>query len=401
MPPDKENFKLLLAAEFTPGSPGGDWFHIKQLLRTFDWNRLSWWSMFGEPKETTNLAGRLGSARIPGRLTPSRKFLPVKRFISQSYVVPRAAAHLRKFIRLQKPDLLWLMAHDWTIPVFHSVVPKLGIPWHISVYDMPDTGSKVRMLGQSMAAEHVRMAEELYAGASSRCVIGNPMAKELERTTGVKAELVERCAVEPEALESLRTWSPPAAPPAAIRIGYAGSILAEDTFALFVGALRKIRHELPAPVEIHIFGSQRYGDRPWFDPTLIIEHGFVSDAELDRIYGGCNWGLAMMQMDDADPRYSKFSFPCKFTMALASGLPLICLGHPESGLMELALQYRLGIMITDPDPAKAAATLLAELPRIDHHAEYHAEIVRCAGSDFNAEKNRGRLYELFQAGLGG
>jgi glycosyltransferase involved in cell wall biosynthesis len=264
---------------------------------------------------------------------------------------------------------------------------------------MPDIGNKVRMLGASLAKKHLRMAGELYAGASSRCVINGPMALELERTTGVKADLVERCAVEPEALDKLRA-SPPAAPaPGAIRIGYAGTIIAEDAFILFVEALQKIRGELPAPVEIHIFGSQRYGDRRWFDPSLIIEHGFVPDAELDRLYGECNWGLAMMQMHDDDPRYNRFSFPCKFTMALASGLPLICLGHPQSGLMELALRYRLGIMITEPDAGKAASVLLKELPRSDRLGEYHSEIARCAENDFNAEMNRRRLYELFHADL--
>ena len=126
-----------------------------------------------------------------------------------------------------------------------------------------------------------------------------------------------------------------------------------------------------------------------------MEHGFVPDVELDRLYGECDWGLAMMQMHDNDPRYNRFSFPCKFTMALASGLPLICLGHPQSGLMELALKYKLGIMITEPDPEKAAAALLAGLPRTENLGGYRSEIVRCAETDFNAEKTRKRLYELF------
>lgn len=402
MTSDSANFKLLLAAEFTPGSPGGDWFHLKQLLRGFDWNRLSWWSMFGEPKETSNLGARLDTCRVPGRLIPARRFLPAKRFLMRSLAVPWAAAHLRKFVALQKPDLIWIMAHDWTIPVFHRVLPALGIPWHISVYDMPDIGSNVRRLGASMAEAHLRMTEKLYAKASSRCVIGQPMALEFERKTGVKPELIERCAVEPEALEALEALTarrPAAGPRTTLRIGYAGTIIAEETFALFVSALQKIRHELPAPVEIHVFGSERYGDRRWFDPSLIVEHGFVTDAELDKLYGECHWGLAMMHLDDADPRYNRFSFPCKFTMALSSGLPLICLGHPQSGLMALAQHYRLGIMITDHDLEKTAALLRQELPRTDRLAEFHAEIVRCAQTDFNAGKNRSRLHALFHDDL--
>jgi glycosyltransferase involved in cell wall biosynthesis len=399
VPPQNQDFKLLLAAEFTPGSPGGDWFHIKQLLRNFDWNRLSWWSMFGEPKDTTNLGSRLSSCGLHGRLTPSKKWLIAKRFLMQSLIVPRAAAHLRKFIEEQQPDLIWIMAHDWTIPVFHQVLPRLGIPWHISLYDMPDIGSKVCRLGPGLAKTHLRMAEELYAKASSRCVIGQPMATEMERTTGVRAELIERCAVEPEALEALKTRQPASSPKDAIRIGYAGTILAEEAFALFVAALQSIRQDLPVPVEIHMFGSQRYGDRPWFDSSLIVEHGFVTDAELDRIYGQCHWGLAMMNMDDNDPRYNRFSFPCKFTMGLSFGIPLICLGHPESGLMEVARRYDLGIMISDPNVEKMAVILKEELPKVDQSATYRAEVARCAETDFNAEVNRQRLHALFQGDL--
>ena len=397
-------FKLLLAAEFTPGSPGGDWFHLKQLLRGFDWGRLSWWSMFGGAKGTTNLGPRLSSCDVPAKLVPVERALPVKRLLMQALGVPRAAAHLEQFIREQKPDLLWLMAKGWTIPVFHRVAPRLGIPWHISVYDMPDIAENMHRLGPTLTAKHTRMAEELYAGAASRCVIGDPMAAELERKTGVKAELVERCAVEPEALAKLREARPTPATAArvgAIRIGYAGSIIAEEAFAFFVAALQQIRGRLASPVEIHVFGSQRYAGKPWFDPTLIIEHGFVSDADLDKLYGECAWGLAMMRMDDDDPRYNRFSFPCKFTMALASGLPLICLGHPQSGLMELALRYRLGVMITEPDVAKAAELLLAELPDTTRAGGYHSEIVRCAEEEFNAEKNRTRLYGIFRGDLCG
>ncbi len=317
----------------------------------------------------------------------------------QTVAIPRAAAHLQKFIELQKPDLIWIMAHDWTIPLFHRVIPTLGIPWHISIYDMPDIAENVRRFGRSRAEAHLRMAHELYAKASSRCVIGHPMARDLESKTGVKAELVERCAVEPEALEALSRRPPVSVPTDAIRIGYAGTIVAEETFVLFVAALQKIRKELPLPVEIHVFGKERYGDRPWFDSSLIIEHGFVSDAELDRIYGQCHWGMAMMHMNDNDPRYNRFSFPCKFTMALAAGVPLICLGHPQSGLMELAQHYRLGIMVTDPNVDEIAALLKKELLQTERFPEFQSEIERCAQTEFSAEKNREQLYALFRSAL--
>jgi glycosyltransferase involved in cell wall biosynthesis len=164
-----------------------------------------------------------------------------------------------------------------------------------------------------------------------------------------------------------------------------------------VKALQTIRHQLSRRVEIHLYGSQLYGSRDWFDPDLIIEHGFISEAELNRLYREGTWGLAIMHLEDIDPRYNRFSFPCKFSMSLASGLPLICIGHPKSPLIELARDYRLGILLTDQDTNKMADSLRQGLEDFSRFDEYRAEILRCAETEFNAERNRQRLHQLLDA----
>jgi glycosyltransferase involved in cell wall biosynthesis len=400
MPNNNKDFKLLLAAVFPPGSAGGDWVLLKHLLRGFDWSRLSWWSMFGQPPDrTTPLGDRLACFNAPGRLSPNLRWQRTKGLIFESIIVPRAAEHLRDFIRREKPDMLWLISFGWSIPVLHRVVPRLGIPWHFSMHDMPDTAPAVRSLGAGRAARFMQMQRDLYAGATSRNVVCEAMAVEMEKTTGIKPELTLRCSVEPEAMEVLR--KPPALPanPSAIRIGYAGTIIAEETFALFVAALQQIRGELPLPVEIHLFSAHDYKSRPWFDPSLIIDHGLVSHADLQKPYGECTWGLAIMHMGDDDPRYNRFSFPCKFTQALASGLPLICLGHAQSSLMQLAEKYRLGLMFTEPGADGIANTLRSGLADFSRFGEYRREALRCAENEFSAEKFRRALHSLFQARL--
>ena len=182
-----------------------------------------------------------------------------------------------------------------------------------------------------------------------------------------------------------------------IRIGYAGTIIAEPTFALFVKALQAIRHKLRRKVEIHLYGSQLYSDREWFDPGLITEHGFISDAELDRHYRAGTWGLAIMRLDDIDPRYNHFSFPCKFSMSLASGLPLICIGSPQSPLIELAKDYRLGLVLSESNIDKLADSLEQGLEDFSHFDEYRAEILRCTETEFSAERKRQKLHELLNA----
>jgi glycosyltransferase involved in cell wall biosynthesis len=240
------------------------------------------------------------------------------------------------------------------------------------------------------------MADTLYRNASSRSVISPAMAEDMRLRTGVECPNFFRCSVEPEALARLRDPAPKP-PDDVIRIGYAGSILAEPTFARLVKALQKIRGQMSRRVEIHLYGSQLYGDRDWFDPDLIIEHGFISEAELHRHYRSGTWGLAIMHLDDVDPRYNHFSFPCKFSMSMASGLPLICIGHRKTPLIELARHYRLGLVLMEGDIDKLADSLRQGLDDFSRFEEYRAEILRCAETEFNAQRNRQTLHQLLDA----
>ena len=242
----------------------------------------------------------------------------------------------------------------------------------------------------------MHMAETIYRNASSRSVISPAIAEDMRLRTGVECSNFFRCAVEPEAMARLREPAPKP-PDDVIRIGYAGVIIAEPTFARLVKALQKIRGQLSRRVEIHLYGSQLYSDRDWFDPDLIIEHGFISDAELNRHYRAGTWGLAIMHLEDIDPRYNHFSFPCKFSMSLASGLPLICLGHRQTPLIELAKDYHLGLVLTESDIDKLAASLREGLEDFSRFDKYRTEILRCAETEFSAERKRQKLHQLLDA----
>ena len=222
--------------------------------------------------------------------------------------MPYAGRHLEKFIREVKPDLIFLMAHAWIVPLGYDVLPRVKTHWHMALYDMPDVDGMVQRLGRRRADKFMRMAETTYRQASSRSVISPAMAEDMRKRTGIPCSNFFRCSVEPEAMARLREPAPKPREDV-IRISYAGTILAEPTFARLVKALQAIRPQLSRPVEIHLFGNQRYHDREWFDPSLVIEHGFLSDAELNRLYQEGTWGLSIMNLEDVDPRYNRFSFP--------------------------------------------------------------------------------------------
>jgi glycosyltransferase involved in cell wall biosynthesis len=252
----------------------------------------------------------------------------------------------------------------------------------------------VERLGRARVDRFVNFTDTLYRNASSRSVISPAIADEMRRRTGIDCSNFFRCAVEPETIAQLRQPAPPP-PEDVIRIGYAGTIIAEPTFALFVQALQSIRSRLKRRVEIHLYGSHSYRGRAWFDPDLIVEHGFISESELHRLYRAGTWGLAIMHLDESDPRYNHFSFPCKFTMSLAAGLPLICIGHPKTPLVELAKNYQVGLHLTDP--ATLAERLAVGLEDFSRFPGYRVEILRCAEIEFNAARNRETMHRILNA----
>ncbi|HEY0256795.1 MAG TPA: hypothetical protein VGC39_05070 [Candidatus Methylacidiphilales bacterium] len=185
-----------------------------------------------------------------------------------------------------------------------------------------------------------------------------------------------------------------------IRIGYAGTIIADSTFARLVAALRKVRERLNRKIEIHLYSWHSYRERDWFDPTLIFDHGAKSEAEIYDCFQKLTWGLAITKLEDDDPFYNRYSFPCKFTAALAAGLPLICLGHRQSALIQLAKNYQLGLLLTDEDENQLEDKLAEGLADFSRFAQYRSEISRCAEKEFNAADNRAKLRDLMNASQG-
>jgi glycosyltransferase involved in cell wall biosynthesis len=389
--------KILVATSFAPDIPGASSLLLYELLQGVPPDRVAWWSSVGTaPPHSAARVGHFRSGQMPRRLQPQVRFIETKSFLLEQFWVPWATAGLRAFIRQQKPDLLWLQVSSWATPVLHRAIPDLGIPWHITVHDFADSVGLVRSMGARRAARFQRMIEELYAGAVSRDVYMQETGDELERKTGCKADLVLRAGLEPEEFNYIRS-KPFLAPQEKIRIGYAGTIIAEDTFARFIAALQLLRPKLPLPLEVNLFGIHSYRNRPWFDSSLIVEHGFLPEDEFDRRYSACHWGLIIMELDDSNPRYSRFTFPNKFTRSVAAGLPIISIGHPACTLIKLANKYRLGPVVTAMEPAAIAEALAPALSDFSEPPQLRAELLRCAETEFDGESNRRKLHQLFRA----
>jgi hypothetical protein len=389
--------KLLIATELPPNASGGGPAIVRQLLRDWPADDLFWWSCL--PERNQHFGQKVAHhfcATIPRKLMPHRRLTRAKSALLDWFWTPFASAHLRKTIYEVQPDVIWAIPHNWSIRPLARVLPKSGVGFHVTLQDYVDIHGQPERFGNARCRRMAEEADRLYAAASTRDAISHPMIDDLRKRTGAKAQMLH-AGLEPEDFDFLAHKSLPLTNSSApIKIAYAGTILVEQVFELFVSAIKVIRKSLPQQIELHLFGAHSYARRRWFDPEWIVENGNLPDAELLKKLRNCDWGFAPMALDDNDPRYNRFSFPTKFVTYLAAGLPIITLTLFESPLAKMARQYGVGLCTSATTVDELATELMTKLSVQESFGYYKAEIIRCATNEFDAERMRRMLSECFE-----
>lgn len=385
---------LLVATEFPPNAPGGGPAVVRQMLRDWPSEKLSWWSCLPEldQKFGQKVAAHEVSV-IPRKLYPHRRWGRQKSWVLEHIWTRWAATRFKRTLKTLRPEVVWTIPHCWSIPPLARVLPRAGIGFHVSIHDYADCGSFVQSFSARAARRLLGQADRLYARCNSRDAICQPMLDDLLKRVGQEGT-VARAGLEEDDFVFLQ--NPPITITGPIRIAYAGTIQVDESFALFVSALQQIRGRLPQPISLEFFGNHSYRTRPWFDAGWMNEHGNLAAAELAANLRKCDWGFSPMSLTDDDPRYNHFSLPTKFISYLGAALPVITLGHPESSVVKMAQTYKVGICITTANVKQISDQLAAALAEPHPKALYLAEIRRCARSEFDAGRMRSLLYKSFQ-----
>jgi glycosyltransferase involved in cell wall biosynthesis len=386
--------RLLVATEAPPNGAGGGPAVIRQMLKDWPAENLFWWSCF--PDRDQHFGQRVAAhhvARIPPKFYPNRRWCAQKSWLLEHIWTPWATRHFRKTLAEVKPEVVWVIPHCWAIPPVAQVLPQFKTGFHVSIHDYADVGANTPKFGKSRSRKLAGMAENLYASATTRDAISQPMLDDLRAQTGCDGA-VAHAGLEPEDFDYLSAKT--GARMDSIRIAYAGTILAEKEFALFARALARIRGRMPLPLTLDFFGDHSYRSRGWFDSGWMREHGNLPAAQLSQALKECTWGFLPMELADDNPRYNRFSLPTKFASYLAAGLPIITLGHPESSAVKMVSQYEVGLCSTTGDVEKLSAQLPAVLSEPDPKPKYRAEIQRCASMEFDAGRMRALLCKNFQ-----
>jgi hypothetical protein len=378
--------KLLVATEFGPDSAGGGPAVVRQMLREWPSEQLLWWSCMRRAVTGHGLpVSKQIVFELPGKLRPQRRAPVLKATILEHIWSPLAARNLAAVIRREKPDVIWGIPHDWSIFPLGAALPKSRPSYHITVQDYFDIHGRPERLGRARCTRIAQIADFLYRSASTRDATSHPMAKDLAERTGAQATQILHAGLESRHFESL------AGEPrgqSCIRIAHAGTILAEPSFVAFVSAVAKLRPQIERPIRLDLFGAHSYSSKPWFDASWMFEHGDLSQAMLEEELSDCTWGFAPMQLTDEDYRYNRFSFPTKFITYLAAGLPVIVTGHRLSSASQMVAKYGVGLALEGPTPELIRRQLLDVLSDANPRKSYRSEVVRCARSEFDAEKMR-------------
>ena len=380
--------KLLIVTEWAPSAPGGGPAILRQMVRNYPPDLLFWWSCLPAKSPVPNHH----CAQIPSRLYPHRRLVEIKARLLEKLWLPFARRHLLKVIQKLNPDAIWHVPHKWAIPVAHTVLLPKGRQLHVTMQDYMDMTANLPLLGSARAQSFAKMADALYGRAETRDATSHAMIEDLLARTGVSAEQMVHAGLEEEDFNALREAQPR---PSEIRIAYAGTIQVESTFLFFVDALKTVRHSLPQKMKLIFFGSHRYSDCRWFEADWMEERGHLDLPLLHQQLRQCSWGISIMALND-DIRYNRYSFPTKFISYLAGGLPIFTLAHPKSSVYQMAAKYGVGVETSTTSRELLAQQLRASFSDLDAKERFRPAVLRCARTEFNAQKMRGTLQDCFQ-----
>lgn len=382
--------RLLVATEFPPDAAGGGPAVIRQMLGGFPRHELHWWSVLPLRGAKPDWVASHRSPWFHRKLYPERKMPELRSWVLEHLWTPPAAASLKGCIRENAPDTVWAIPHNWSIPVLHDVLVPMKQRLHVTMQDFVDVHRNPQRFGADRCRRMAAMAEALYRRAETCDATSLPMLEVLQRETGKAGAQMIHQGLEPDDFVFLENAPPRPAGP--VRIAYAGTILADETFAWFAGVLEAIRPRLNRPVFFDFYGAHSYADREWFRPEWMREHGNLSDRKVIEALRECTWGFIPMHFEDHDPRYNRYSFPTKFITYLAAGLPVIAAGHPESSVMRMASAYQLGVCQSAKEDGGFAGKLSDALNEPDPFSVRRGEMARCARENFDAEKMRAVLW---------
>ena len=365
----------------------------RQVLQEWPENLLHWWCPYPQARE---LRGRgLSWPEAPDKLFPRARLRRIKTTLTQVIWVPLAASHLRRTIAEFSPEIVWCIPHEWSIPVAGAVLPRSRTPYAVYIQDYPTTNQMIEIVGAGTAARWLQILGNLVKNARFVDTTSYPMGEDIERRTQCTSTQMLHEGLESSDFERL---SRPAAQGSGslFTLAFAGTVVAEDALTESIRSLEKIRHSLPKTLHINFYSSHSYAQRPWFNPEWMTECGYMGRDDLIAALQHCQAGLVVMDSNESNPSYNKFSFPTKFITYLAAGIEPVVVGHESSAVAALVKDSGVGLHFTD------AASLGKAMPSLTRREQggNRRKVAEFARAHFDAAQKRQKFREQISASTG-
>jgi glycosyltransferase involved in cell wall biosynthesis len=223
----------------------------------------------------------------------------------------------------------------------------LGIPFVLQVHDDAVYTSGGRVPRRTMS----RCLREAWANADARFVVSRELGEEYNRRYGTREFVIVT-----DGADEVAAAARPA--PRTMRIYFMGlfHLEYEANLQALIDAVAQIRDEgiwdLPPSITLrcgHI--------RPYLHRSFVHVLAFGSEADVQADFSDADSLYLPLPFDDAHRAFVTYSLSTKMVTYLASGIPILYHGPPETAACNLLSQNRAAALITSLEPTEIADTL--------------------------------------------
>ena len=322
------------------------------------------------------------------KLKGARFYLPFIRFIGLRIVSKIRIGQIVRFGKKHKVNFIWGEFQGDSVVLVESVSKKLNIPFAGTVWDDPegwlddggyDKLSKIylwkKFKSALINAEHISTA-------------GEAMQSEYKKKYGVNSVIL-RHGFDTNLKINLKHGSEDSY----IKIGFAGSVYARQTWAAFLDSVALLNINNEKKIKIIAYGNYNF---PIHHSSVLIENrGRIPIEEVLNGIAETDFCYLPYWFEEKKRRHCELSFPNKFETYIAAGKPIFYHGPEYAGIKYTIEKYRVGINVHTLDTALICKTLSDFIVNSSSRKQLGNNARNAFISEFNKQKMIMNFHSLF------
>lgn len=346
--------RTLLLVNSPPGGSGIGEIFLRDLAKHCPPGSLARYSTVqtGRHRWPPNWCGvPSGVSKISHSRLPFVTSLSLSRFVKEGK--EQLAQTIAAFARFHETEQLWIvLTSGFTIALSERLVAILGLPYVVTVQDMPEYMAINQGWGQRVQKTILESFDGLLSGARGVGAASHPMARMLAERYG-QDPVVQIHGIHPSLFK-----------PATSRregreefvVAFAGSLYSKHEWNALLRAIEMMgarMNEKRIVVKFigrfPLLGARR--------ASFVQEHGVQSLEDTLLMLREADLAYLPYWFDERFSLITRSSFPNKLSAYLAAGLPTLFHGPADASPVEFYKRYPVGPMCHSLDPYRIAEAL--------------------------------------------